>query len=114
MHSLTNVLAIVAIAATNVAAFDGRMTWFNPGLGACGGRDNDGSPVVALNPAQYAGGANCGRWITIQANGRTTAARVVDLCPGCPNGGIDVSPVIFDDIAPLSVGVVDPVHWFFQ
>ncbi|KAI0406827.1 RlpA-like double-psi beta-barrel-protein domain-containing protein-containing protein [Xylaria palmicola] len=113
MHSQTIILAAVAAFTSTVAAKSGRMTWFNPGLGACGQTDNDGSPVVALNSGDYAGGSNCGRWITIQANGKQTAARVADLCPGCPANGIDVSPAIFDDIAPLTQGVAQ-VNWFFQ
>ncbi|KAI0508469.1 RlpA-like double-psi beta-barrel-protein domain-containing protein-containing protein [Xylaria bambusicola] len=113
MFSKAFILAAVAAFTTSVAAKSGDMTFFNPGLGACGGTDNDGSPVVALNPVDYANGANCGRWITIQGNGHQTAARVVDLCPGCSNGDIDVSPAIFDDIAPLDVGRTR-VNWFFQ
>lgn len=75
--------------------------------------------MVALSPAEYGNDPNpnnspqCGRWITIRGNGRTTAAQVVDKCPGCASGSIDVSPVIFDDIAPLSVGRVQ-VTWEFQ
>ncbi|TGJ86217.1 hypothetical protein E0Z10_g2512 [Xylaria hypoxylon] len=113
MYSKAMILAAVAVFTSTVAAASGDMTYFNPGLGACGRTDNDGSPVVALNPADYANGANCGRWITIQGNGHQTAAQVVDLCPGCASGAIDVSPAIFDDIAPLSVGRIR-VNWFFQ
>ncbi|KAI1112848.1 RlpA-like double-psi beta-barrel-protein domain-containing protein-containing protein [Nemania sp. NC0429] len=113
MYSKGMILAAVAAFTTAVAAKTGDMTWFHPGLGACGRTDNDGSPVVALNSADYANGAHCFQWITIQANGRTTAAQVVDLCPGCGSGGIDVAPAIFDDIASLDVGRVQ-VNWFFQ
>ncbi|KAI8954370.1 RlpA-like double-psi beta-barrel-protein domain-containing protein-containing protein [Xylaria longipes] len=113
MYAKATVLAAIAAFTTSVVAVTGDMTFFNPGLGACGGTDNDGSAVVALNTADYANGANCGRWITIQGNGRQTAARVVDLCPGCGTHGIDVSPAIFDDIADLSVGRIS-VTWFFQ
>ncbi|GAW25121.1 putative riboflavin-aldehyde forming enzyme [Rosellinia necatrix] len=113
MFSKAMIIAAVAAFATSVAAKTGDMTWFHPGLGACGRTDNDGSPVVALNSADYANGANCGRWITIQGNGRQTAAQVVDLCPGCGTNGIDVAPAIFDDIASLDVGRTQ-VNWFFQ
>jgi expansin (peptidoglycan-binding protein) len=114
MHSITtSALAVVAFAASSVTAFNGRMTWFEPGLGACGWTNNRGDPVVALNPNQWAGGSRCGQWITINANGRQTAAQVADLCPGCPDQGIDVSPATFDDIANLDAGVVQ-VDWWFQ
>ena len=89
------------------------------GLGACGRFNSDNDAVVALSPAQYGNDPNpnnaavCGRWITIRANGRTTAAQVVDKCPGCASGSIDVSPAIFDDIADLGVGRIR-VDWEFQ
>ncbi|KAI2634464.1 RlpA-like double-psi beta-barrel-protein domain-containing protein-containing protein [Xylaria nigripes] len=115
MQFRTLVLTAVAVFSSTIAAKPGTgaMTWFNAGLGACGWWDNDGEAVVALNTADYNGGANCGRWITITANGRTTAGRVVDLCPGCTKNGIDASPAIFDDIAPLDEGIVT-VTWWFQ
>ncbi|KAI1825484.1 RlpA-like double-psi beta-barrel-protein domain-containing protein-containing protein [Xylaria intraflava] len=113
MSAKAMILAAVAAFVSTAAANSGDMTYFTPGLGACGWWSNEGQAVVALNTADYAGGANCGRWITIQGNGATTAAQVVDLCPGCGAGGVDVAPVIFDDIAPLSVGRV-PVTWWFQ
>ncbi|KAI0186907.1 riboflavin-aldehyde forming enzyme [Xylaria flabelliformis] len=113
MYAKATILAAIAAFTTSVIATTGDMTWFNPGLGACGETDNDGSPVVALNSASYANGAHCGKYITIQGNGHQTAAKVADLCPGCGSGGIDVSPAIFDDIADLDVGRIQ-VNWFFQ
>lgn len=89
------------------------------GLGACGWTHNSGNPVVALSPAEYGYDSNpnnaavCGKWITITANGKTTAAQVVDKCPECVSGAIDVSPAIFDDIADLGVGRIR-VDWWFQ
>ncbi|RYP44619.1 hypothetical protein DL768_008940 [Monosporascus sp. mg162] len=119
MSALTKFLAAVAVSASTAVAFTGDMTFFTPGLGACGRVNTASDPVVALAPAQYGSFPNpnnspqCGRWITIHGNGRTTAAQVVDLCPECASGSIDVSPVIFDDIAPLDVGRVQ-VTWEFQ
>ncbi|KAI0144586.1 RlpA-like double-psi beta-barrel-protein domain-containing protein-containing protein [Xylariaceae sp. FL1272] len=113
MSPITNVLAAVAVFATSAAATSGQMTWYEPGLGACGFTNNRDQAVVALNTADYANGAHCGQWITIQGNGKQTAGMVVDLCPGCGSGGVDASPAIFDDIAPLDQGVV-AINWFFQ
>ncbi|KAI9148231.1 Papain inhibitor [Paramyrothecium foliicola] len=119
MSSLIKVVAAIAVSASSALAFNGDMTWFEPGLGACGWTHNRGNPVVALSPAQFGQHSNpnnapvCGKWITITANGRTTAAQVVDLCPECVSGAIDVSPAIFDDIANLGVGRIK-VDWWFQ
>ncbi|RYO77553.1 hypothetical protein DL764_010209 [Monosporascus ibericus] len=119
MSALTRFLVAFAVSASTAVAFTGDMTHFTPGLGACGRFNTEADPVVALSPAQYGNDPNpnnaavCGRWITIHGNGRTTAAQVVDKCADCPSGSIDVSPVIFDDIAPTSVGRVQ-VTWEFQ
>ncbi|KAI1319489.1 RlpA-like double-psi beta-barrel-protein domain-containing protein-containing protein [Xylariaceae sp. FL0255] len=114
MSSCSKIIAAVAVLATSVAAQEsGPMTYYTPGLGACGVTSTSNDAVVALNTADYDNGAHCFQWITIDGNGAQTAAQVVDLCPGCGAGGIDVSPAIFDDIAPLSEGVVE-VTWYFQ
>ncbi|RYP14707.1 hypothetical protein DL765_006177 [Monosporascus sp. GIB2] len=119
MTALTKFLVAVAVSASTAVAFEGDMTFYTPGLGACGRVNSASDPVVALAPAEYGNTPNpnnspvCGRWITIHGNGRTTAAQVVDRCAGCASGSIDVSPVIFDDIAPLDAGRVH-VTWEFQ
>ncbi|KAI1825481.1 RlpA-like double-psi beta-barrel-protein domain-containing protein-containing protein [Xylaria intraflava] len=113
MYTGVKILAAVAVLTSTVVANSGNMTWFYPGLGACGWWSNDGQAVVALNPWDWAGGSHCGQWITIWGNGRTTAGLVVDLCPGCRYGGVDASPAIFDDIISLDVGYTF-VDWAFQ
>ncbi|CEL59075.1 hypothetical protein RSOLAG1IB_09062 [Rhizoctonia solani AG-1 IB] len=60
-------------------AYSGDATWFYPGLGACGGTNNQWEHVVALNSPQWNNKANCWRSITIQANGRQVPAAIVDL-----------------------------------
>ncbi|KAI1825480.1 RlpA-like double-psi beta-barrel-protein domain-containing protein-containing protein [Xylaria intraflava] len=113
MSAKSMIIAAVAAFASTVVAKSGDMTYYAPGLGACGIVSDDGQPVVALNSADYAGGANCGRWISINANGQKVAAQVVDLCPGCGAGGLDVSSTVFGFIAPLSEGRVN-VDWTFE
>ncbi|KAJ2988024.1 hypothetical protein NUW58_g4191 [Xylaria curta] len=99
MYAKATILAAVAVFASGVVAKSGRMTWFNPSwrstLRTTPGvpTAEDGSPSRRM--------------------ARQPPPRVADLCPGCPANGIDVSPAIFDDIADLSVGVVQ-VNWFFQ
>ncbi|KAG6880134.1 hypothetical protein C0992_005218 [Termitomyces sp. T32_za158] len=39
-------------------------------------------------------------------NGKTTTATIVDECPGCPSGGLDLSVGLFEFFAPLSDGVI--------
>lgn len=94
------------------------MTYYTPGLGACGKSNHDTDHIVALSPAEYGHDANpnkakvCGRRITIRYAGKTASATVVDKCPGCASGSIDVSPAVFKQLAPLDKGRVR-VTWGF-
>ena len=71
MFSLTKVIAAVGFVATSAVAFTGDLTYYSPGLGACGTTAGEGDPVVALAPAEYGNDPNpnlspqCGRTITI-------------------------------------------------
>ena len=40
-------------------------------------------------------------------------AVVVDLCPGCASGSIDLSPAAFEQLADLSVGRIE-VTWDYE
>ncbi|KAI0780374.1 RlpA-like double-psi beta-barrel-protein domain-containing protein-containing protein, partial [Trametes elegans] len=80
--------------------------------GACGGFSKNSDRVVALNSAQYAGGSHCGHKIRINHLGKSIDATVVDECPSCGHGGIDLSPGAFGQLAALDVGVL-PVTWRF-
>lgn len=92
------------------ASYSGQMTYFYPGLGACGETNNNNDAVAAVSPAVYASGGGCNKMATIHYNGKTTTARVVDLCPSCATGNIDVSPTVFQALSPLDAGRID-VTW---
>ncbi|KAF5391457.1 hypothetical protein D9757_002050 [Collybiopsis confluens] len=85
---------------------DARFTFFDVGLGACGTTNVPSDFVVALNSAQYGGGEDCYQTITISYNGMSTQAQIVDECPGCPYGGLDLSTGLFQYFAPEEVGVL--------
>ncbi|CAF4880925.1 unnamed protein product [Rotaria sp. Silwood1] len=79
------------------------------GAGACFERFYpDTQRVVALSTGWYNGGSRCGKTITINGNGRTTTAMVVDECdsvngcdaehagqPPCRNNIVDGSPAVW-------------------
>ncbi|KZT00351.1 uncharacterized protein LAESUDRAFT_764705 [Laetiporus sulphureus 93-53] len=95
---------------------DVRMTYFytgNPGTGACGGQEYDTQYIVALDSDLYDGGANCYKTITIEYNGQSTQASILDECPGCPYGGLDLTPSLFEYFAPLSQGVIYG-DWYYD
>jgi len=83
-----------------------KMTFYQPGLGACGGTNGPGDFIVALNSAQYAGGQHCHEMITISYKGKSTQAQIMDECPGCPFGGLDLTPSLFGFFASESEGVI--------
>lgn len=112
---LTSFLAVQAAVAAPVnigKRFSGRATYYEVGLGACGHTNSGSEFVVAVNAPQYNGGAYCGQSVTISANGKSTQATVVDLCPGCPYGALDLSESLFTFFNPTSVGVFT-IDWSF-
>lgn len=80
-------------------------------LGACGIPGVDpGGLFAALNPEDYAGSATCGACLDVVGpEGRVTVP-VVDLCPECLPGDVDLSQAAFAQLAPLSAGRI-PISW---
>lgn len=66
--------------------------------------------VGAMNKADYTGAALCGAFVEITGPKGTVTVRVVDQCPECPKGNIDLSPQAFDRIAERVQGRV-PITW---
>ncbi|KAI0965462.1 RlpA-like double-psi beta-barrel-protein domain-containing protein-containing protein [Xylaria arbuscula] len=91
--------------------FTGDITYYQPGLGACGETSTDSEAVVALSTSQYDG--NCGKTMTITKDGKTATAKVVDKCMSCASGSIDVSSTVFQSLVDLSVGRTT-VTWSFD
>ncbi len=99
-------------------------------LGSCGEFNVDTDLVAALNPADFASRGACNRivrvncmsfnlprehessWWSRADQGRSVTVRVVDLCPGCGPGGIDLTPAAFQQLASLDVGRIR-VDWNF-
>ncbi|KAI0689120.1 RlpA-like double-psi beta-barrel-protein domain-containing protein-containing protein [Cytidiella melzeri] len=82
------------------------MTFYETGLGACGKTNSDSDFIVALNSPQYGSGGHCFDTITISYGGKSTQAQIVDECPGCPEGGLDLSPGLFSFFASEDAGVI--------
>lgn len=114
---LASLLSTIALAGAAVAApvnthtfakrFGGEATYYATGLGACGGTNQDSDFIVALNAPQYGNGypgPECGKQVSISYNGKTTTATIVDKCPGCAYGDLDMSPSLFEFFADKGVG----------
>lgn len=124
MFSFTKIAAaaVAALAITASAApinkrhFDGQATFFDVGLGACGWTNADSDFIVALNSPQYSQQSHCGEWVLIlnQQKGIWQAAQVVDECPGCAEGSLDMSPALFSALNAGDMGEgVFPIGWHF-
>ncbi|RXW11964.1 hypothetical protein EST38_g13890, partial [Candolleomyces aberdarensis] len=77
--------------------------------GACGTFIGNNDFAVALNTPQYGGGypgPNCFKKVTISFGGKTATATILDQCPGCPYGGLDLTPALFAYFAPHSRGII--------
>ncbi|KAG9015759.1 hypothetical protein FRB93_012324 [Tulasnella sp. JGI-2019a] len=92
--------------------YRGQATFFYTGLGACGHWNTNSQPIIALDAALYQKSKACGKWITIQNTNTKKSARgyIVDECPSCGWGSLDLSPSLFSQLAPQSEGVV-PISW---
>ncbi|TLD33510.1 hypothetical protein PspLS_00715 [Pyricularia sp. CBS 133598] len=96
----------------------GELTYYNPGLGACGQDHGDGDMVVAVAHELFdevgGGDANpnnnrlCGRKIRVSADGGRDSIEVtvVDRCEGCKPTDLDLSPSAFRRLADESRGRV--------
>jgi expansin (peptidoglycan-binding protein) len=81
------------------------------GSGNCG---FDPSPndlnVAAMNASEYAGSAVCGECVSITGPKGNVTVRIVDQCPDCEKGHLDLSQQAFAQIADVSAGRV-PITW---
>lgn len=81
------------------------------GAGAC---SFDPSPedlmVAAMNAEEYANAAYCGAYVRVSGAKGTITVRIVDLCPECKAGHLDLSREAFALIDEPYLGRV-PISW---
>jgi expansin (peptidoglycan-binding protein) len=66
--------------------------------------------VGAMNAIDYNTSQACGECVSLTGPNATILIRIVDLCPECPQGNIDLSPLAFSKIADTTLGKV-PITW---
>ncbi len=91
---------------------DGIATYYAAtGAGAC---MFDASPgdmnVTAINAAEWSDSAWCGACIDVDGPSGSVRVRVVDLCPECAAGHLDLSREAFAQIAAVELGRVE-ISW---
>jgi expansin len=90
----------------------GEATYYDAeGLGACGIEFPSDYLVAAINDEQYSK-ANCGRCVSVTGPKGTVVVRILDKCPGCDSGDLDLSETAFSKIADKSAGRVK-ITWHF-
>ena len=95
-----------------VEEFEGEATYYDAnGTGACGFPASNDFMVAAINDEQYSK-ANCGRCGEVTGPNGKVVVRIVDKCPGCSSGDLDLSQTAFGKIAKLSAGRI-AIKWHF-
>ncbi|CAO3644672.1 unnamed protein product [Mucor fragilis] len=124
--SFSAVLSIVAAAACLMTAQaapaashlqarsskSGDATYYAVGLGSCGDTNSDDEMVAALS-SSLMGGSNsdlCGKSITVKSASGSVTLKVVDSCPGCSEGDVDMSEAAFKKLGQLDEGRI-PITW---
>ncbi len=90
----------------------GMATYYSAdGSGICSFEPAPVDPLVAaMNDADYALSAACGACVAIDGPDGSTTVRIVDRCPECPQGNIDLHPDAFAMLADPQLGIV-PISW---
>jgi len=105
--------AVVGEPCEQAESYEGEATYYDfaDGSGNCSfPATPDDLLVGAMNHADYADSAACGACARVVGPTGTVDVRIVDRCPECAPGDIDLSPEAFVSIAELSAGRV-PISW---
>jgi hypothetical protein len=101
--------------------YTGDITYYDieVGLTSCGLSGSNSQNLVALAVGMMQNGANpnnnplCGKKINIYYQGSAHQATIVDTCPSCTGGSLDLTPSLFKLVAPNGDGRVSGVSWSY-
>jgi expansin (peptidoglycan-binding protein) len=62
---------------------------------------------VALSPSEYDSAGACGGYLEVTGPDGSVRVEVIDQCPECGGGHIDLSETAFARLAPLSAGLIN-------
>lgn len=121
MQSFQYVLMFLALLISTVSAapainlerrskFTGDGTYFTVGLGSCGKTNTDSQMVAALNAPQMGSNKYCGKSATVTGPNGSVTVTIVDTCPECSSGSLDLSPAAFKKIGDVSAGRIK-ISW---
>jgi expansin (peptidoglycan-binding protein) len=85
--------------------------YYATGAGACGFAPSPGNLMVAaMNAEEFSGSAVCGEYVHVLGPRGEVTVRIVDLCPECKAGHLDLSLEAFTIIAEPILGRVN-ITW---
>ncbi|KAF7562163.1 hypothetical protein G7046_g1974 [Stylonectria norvegica] len=83
----------------------GSITFYEPGLGACGSTSTANDLIVAVSAGLFDAEKPCGRSIRVTGAAGSVDVAVVDRCAGCAYNDLDLSPAAFQRaIGDLGLG----------
>ncbi|MGH3299088.1 MAG: expansin EXLX1 family cellulose-binding protein, partial [Trebonia sp.] len=105
--------AVVSVADGAGAGPQTATYYVTPGPGNCSypGPAADGL-YVALSPPEYARAARCGSYLEVSGPDGSVTVKVIDQCPGCAAGHIDLSKTAFARLAPLPAGLIHVTYTY--
>lgn len=102
------------MACDSLQTGQGDGTWYDAdGYGACGfDPPDDREPllIAAMNFDDWQGSLPCGACANVTGPDGRVTVRIVDLCPECVHGDLDLSPDAFERLAQLGDGRI-PISW---
>jgi expansin (peptidoglycan-binding protein) len=106
--------AVIMAGAKASGVTSGEATHYELAAGGMGNCSYPSPPAgqlyVALSPSEYGAAAACGSYLQVTGPDGSVTVEVVDQCPECQAGHIDLSEQAFARIAPLNAGLV-PVSY---
>jgi len=106
--------SVITAGAKASGATSGEATHYELASGGMGNCSYPSPPAgqlyVALPPSEYGAAAACGSYLQVTGPDGSVTVEVVDQCPECQAGHIDLSEQAFARIAPLNAGLV-PVSY---
>ncbi|KAI8640729.1 RlpA-like double-psi beta-barrel-protein domain-containing protein-containing protein [Parasitella parasitica] len=102
---------VSSIQARN--SMSGDATYYDVGLGSCGDTSSDNEMIAALSSSLMSGSNSdlCGKSITVKHSSGSVTLKIVDSCPGCSEGDVDMSKTAFKKLGKLGQGRI-PISWF--
>ena len=99
--------SVVADAAAGGAGAQIATHYVLTGLPNCGYSPPADGLYVALPAPEYADAAGCGGYLEVNGPDGPVRVKVIDQCPECAAGHIDLSEAAFARLAPLSAGLIN-------